>query len=243
MRIVFMGTPDFAEESLRALLEAGEDVAAAFTQPDKPRGRGMQESFSPVKTLAVERGIPVYQPVTFKDGEVVEHSAQSGEALLGQLLDTDEGSRRIGEIADATARAFRGSASVEELASAPPLKNDEALTEQMARCAEMLFGEKSVYRLREGGMGSEDFASYTYELPCAYLLLGAGTAQEEAEDGEPPAQLLDGSAARRLCGAACRLDVDQALDLLLEQRRAARAGQEEAAIRRMTRTYLEGCRA
>ena len=72
MRIVFMGTPDFAEESLRALLEAGEDVAAVFTQPDKPRGRGMQESFSPVKTLAVERGIPVYQPVTFKDGEATE---------------------------------------------------------------------------------------------------------------------------------------------------------------------------
>ena len=70
MRIVFMGTPDFAEESLRALLEAGEDVAAVFTQPDKPRGRGMQESFSPVKTLAVERGIPVYQPITFKDGGI-----------------------------------------------------------------------------------------------------------------------------------------------------------------------------
>ena len=72
MRIVFMGTPDFAEESLRALLEAGEDVAAVFTQPDKPRGRGMQESFSPVKTLAVERVIPVYQPVTFKDGAATE---------------------------------------------------------------------------------------------------------------------------------------------------------------------------
>ena len=72
MRIVFMGTPDFAEESLRALLEAGEDVAAVFTQPDKPRGRGMQESFSPVKALAVERGIPVYQPVTFKDGAATE---------------------------------------------------------------------------------------------------------------------------------------------------------------------------
>ena len=72
MRIVFMGTPDFAGESLRALLEAGEDVAAVFTQPDKPRGRGMQESFSPVKTLAVERGIPVYQPVTFKDGAATE---------------------------------------------------------------------------------------------------------------------------------------------------------------------------
>ena len=72
MRIVFMGTPDFAEESLRALLEAGEDVVAVFTQPDKPRGRGMRESFSPVKTLAVERGIPVYQPVTFKDGAATE---------------------------------------------------------------------------------------------------------------------------------------------------------------------------
>ena len=72
MRIVFMGTPDFAEESLRALLQAGEDVAAVFTQPDKPRGRGMRESFSPVKALAVERGIPVYQPVTFKDGAATE---------------------------------------------------------------------------------------------------------------------------------------------------------------------------
>ena len=72
MRIVFMGTPDFAEESLRALLEAGENVAAVFTQPDKPRGRGMRESFSPVKALAAERGIPVYQPVTFKDGAATE---------------------------------------------------------------------------------------------------------------------------------------------------------------------------
>lgn len=72
MRIVFMGTPDFAEESLRALLEAGEDVTAVFTQPDKPRGRGMRESFSPVKALAVERGIPVYQPVTFKDSAATE---------------------------------------------------------------------------------------------------------------------------------------------------------------------------
>ena len=93
--------------------------------------------------------------------------------------------RRIGEIAEATAKAFRGSAVVEELASAPPLQNDAALTERMAQCAEALFGEKSVYRLSEGGMGSEDFASYTYELPCAYLLLGAGTAQEDARYGKP----------------------------------------------------------
>ena len=48
-----------------------------------------------------------------------------------------------------------------------------------------LFGERSVYPLDEGGMGSEDFASYTYELPCAYLLLGAGTAAEDPRFGKP----------------------------------------------------------
>lgn len=72
MRIVFMGTPEFAEASLRALLDAGEDVIAVFTQPDKPRGRGMQPSFSPVKVLATEHGIPVYQPTTFKNGAATE---------------------------------------------------------------------------------------------------------------------------------------------------------------------------
>ena len=65
------------------------------------------------------------------------------------------------------------------------LKAEKDKAARKARCAEMLFGEKSVYRLREGGMGSEDFASYTYELPCAYLLLGAGTAQEDARYGKP----------------------------------------------------------
>ena len=72
MKIVFMGTPDFAEASLRALLDAGEDVIAVFTQPDKPCGRGMALSASPVKQLAEKSGIPVYQPITFKDGEATE---------------------------------------------------------------------------------------------------------------------------------------------------------------------------
>ena len=51
--------------------------------------------------------------------------------------------------------------------------------------AETLLGREKVYRLKEGGMGSEDFASYTYELPCAYLLLGAGTPQEDPRYGKP----------------------------------------------------------
>ena len=63
LRVVFMGTPDFAAASLAALLDAPDmKVAAVFTQPDKPKGRGMKLAPSPVKELALERGIEVYQP-------------------------------------------------------------------------------------------------------------------------------------------------------------------------------------
>ena len=68
MRIVFMGTPDFAAASLRKLLQENFQVVGVFTQPDKPRGRGMEMSFSPVKELALEWGIPVYQPEKMRDG-------------------------------------------------------------------------------------------------------------------------------------------------------------------------------
>jgi len=65
MRIVFMGTPAFAVKSLEACLSLGE-VVAVVTQPDKPRGRGQEVSFSPVKELAVARGLPVLQPVKIR---------------------------------------------------------------------------------------------------------------------------------------------------------------------------------
>ena len=92
---------------------------------------------------------------------------------------------RIQAIAENTAAAFRGSATVEEIASAPPLVNDPALMDRVAGWAEELAGKERVYRLDQGGMGSEDFASFTYELPCAYLLLGAGTPQEDPRYGKP----------------------------------------------------------
>ena len=69
MKIVFMGTPDFAAGALRALLDAGHPIACVVTQPDKPKGRGKTVSCSPVKELAVERGIPVLQPVKIKTPE------------------------------------------------------------------------------------------------------------------------------------------------------------------------------
>ena len=68
MKIVFMGTPDFALFSLRALVDAGENVAAVVTQTDKPKGRGMTLTPPPVKVYAAAHGIPVYQPKTLKDG-------------------------------------------------------------------------------------------------------------------------------------------------------------------------------
>lgn len=92
---------------------------------------------------------------------------------------------RIEQIAKYTAEAFRGKAEICELASAPPLVNNPELTNQMAQYAKELFGDDSVILPDSGGMGSEDFASYTYELPCAYLLLGAGTAQENELYGKP----------------------------------------------------------
>jgi methionyl-tRNA formyltransferase len=72
MRIVFMGTPDFAAASLRSLIDNGFDVVGVFTQPDKPKNRGMKLFPSPVKEISVERGIPVFQPVKMRDGTALE---------------------------------------------------------------------------------------------------------------------------------------------------------------------------
>ncbi len=62
MRIVFMGTPDFAQKSLESIYNAGYDIIGVVTNPDKPKGRGMKLTFSPVKEFAVENGLKVYQP-------------------------------------------------------------------------------------------------------------------------------------------------------------------------------------
>ena len=72
MRIVFMGTPDFAASSLKQIIDDGFNVVGVFTQPDKPRGRGMNLSPSPVKELAIENGLPVFQPEKMRDGIAIE---------------------------------------------------------------------------------------------------------------------------------------------------------------------------
>jgi methionyl-tRNA formyltransferase len=72
MRIVFMGTPDFAAASLKKLLDEKFDVVGVFTQPDKPKGRKMELTYSPVKELALANSLPVYQPEKMRDGTAYE---------------------------------------------------------------------------------------------------------------------------------------------------------------------------
>lgn len=91
MKIVFMGTPDFAVPSLQVLLDAGHEVCAVYTQPDKPQGRKQILTAPPVKELALQRGIPVYQPATLKnEEEQAKLRALAPEAIIvvayGKLL-------------------------------------------------------------------------------------------------------------------------------------------------------------
>ena len=72
MRIIFMGTPDFAVPCLKAIIDAGHEVAAVFTQPDKPRGRKQELTPPEVKVLALENGLTVYQPATLRAGEAFD---------------------------------------------------------------------------------------------------------------------------------------------------------------------------
>ena len=91
MKFVFMGTPDFAVPSLKALVEKGHTVSLVLTQPDRPKGRGKHEVFSPVKEAAVSLGIPVYQPQNLRGEEQEEKlKAEAPDviavAAFGQIL-------------------------------------------------------------------------------------------------------------------------------------------------------------
>lgn len=91
MRVVFMGTPDFSVGALEAIVQAGHDVTAVVTQPDKPKGRGKEVQMTPVKECALKYDIPVFQPQKIKEPECVEQ-LRSYEAdifvvaAFGQIL-------------------------------------------------------------------------------------------------------------------------------------------------------------
>lgn len=91
---------------------------------------------------------------------------------------------RMNDIVVSTAKMFRGEAELTELSSVPPLTNNNDLAKEITSYLKELLGEKSVILFEEGGMGSEDFASYSYEVPSVYLMLGAGSKQENPLYGE-----------------------------------------------------------
>ncbi len=89
-----MGTPDFAAASLKKIIDDGFEVVGVFTQPDKPKGRGMELAFSPVKQVALDNALPVYQPEKMRDGTAYEQVKALAPDILavvayGRLLPDD----------------------------------------------------------------------------------------------------------------------------------------------------------
>ncbi|MDX1506104.1 MAG: methionyl-tRNA formyltransferase, partial [Spongiibacter sp.] len=83
LKLVFAGTPEFAAQHLRFLLDSGQhDIVAVYTQPDRPAGRGKKPRPSPVKNIALEQGLPVYQPLNFKAEEDRQALAALGADLM-----------------------------------------------------------------------------------------------------------------------------------------------------------------
>lgn len=86
MKIVFMGTPDFAVPCLKNLAESSHEIAAVFTQPDKPKGRGYKMISTPVKACALEYNLPVYQPLSLRKGEEAEESLNLLKSISPDLI-------------------------------------------------------------------------------------------------------------------------------------------------------------
>lgn len=94
MRILFMGTPEFAVASLKRLVEDGHEICGVFTQPDKPKNRGHKIAFSPVKEYAITQNLAVYQPLKMRDGEAYSIVESLNPELIvvaayGKLLPED----------------------------------------------------------------------------------------------------------------------------------------------------------
>ncbi|MDU5108363.1 MULTISPECIES: M20 family metallopeptidase [unclassified Clostridium] len=111
---------------------------------------------------------------------IMEGTIRSLDKELGEFI-----FNRINDIVVSTAKMFRGEAELIELSSVPPLANNNDLAKELTSYMKELIGEKSVVLFEGGGMGSEDFASYSYEVPSVYIMLGAGTKQENSLYGEP----------------------------------------------------------
>ena len=140
------------------------------------------------------REIPATSPIVLTIGKFVGGDAPniipSEVVMEGTLRSLDKELsefvfNRMNEIVQSTAKMFRGKAQLIELSSVPPLKNDTQLANELGSYIKEIVGEKNVISFEGGGMGSEDFASYSYKIPSAYFMLGAGAQQESENYGLP----------------------------------------------------------
>ncbi|SCH44869.1 MULTISPECIES: M20 metallopeptidase family protein [unclassified Romboutsia] len=140
------------------------------------------------------REIVATQPVVVTIGKFAGGDAPNiipGEVVMEgtiRTLDKEVGEfifNRMNEIVTTTAKMFRGEAELIELSSVPPLANDNDLANEVTGYLKDIVGERGIYMFEGGGMGSEDFASYSYEVPSLYIILGAGAANENPEFGKP----------------------------------------------------------
>ena len=142
----------------------------------------------------IAREIATTQPAVVTIGKFVGGDAPNiipGQVIMEgtiRSLDKEIGEfifNRINDIVVSTAKMFRGEAELIELSSTPPLANDNKLAHEVTSYVKDLVGEQAVILFEQGGMGSEDFASYSYEVPSVYLMLGAGTKNDNPLFGQP----------------------------------------------------------
>ena len=142
----------------------------------------------------IAREISATKPAVVTIGKFVGGEAPNiipGEVVMEgtiRALDKEVGEfifDRMKDIVESTAKMFRGEAKLIELSSVPPLTNDTELAKEVTSYVKDLVGEKAVCLFEGGGMGSEDFASYSYEVPSLYIMLGAGSKQENDLFGAP----------------------------------------------------------
>ena len=119
-------------------------------------------------------------PNIIPDEVVMEGTIRSLDKETGEFI-----FNRMNDIVVGTAKMFRGQAELIELSSVPPLANDTDLSKEITSSIKDMLGEQSVVIFEGGGMGSEDFASYSYEVPSCYIMLGAGIKSENKDFGEP----------------------------------------------------------
>ena len=205
MRIIFMGTPDFSVGTLEALVEAGHEVVLAVTQPDKPKGRGKEMQFTPVKECALRHGIPVFQPKKVRDPECVEELKKYqadvcvviafGQILPKEILEmTPYGCINVHA---SLLPSYRGAAPIqwavirgEKISGVTTMQMDEGLdTGDMLEKTEIILDEKET-----GGSLPDKLAEAGAKL-CVHtldkLVQGDLTPQKQGESPTEYARMLD----------------------------------------------------